>query len=68
MTLDLRLSPRRDGKATRLDCAYDVKIAGALRFVAGPLLKGWLRRNEERLADRIREALESPEGRPRRRR
>jgi len=67
VTLDLRLSPRRDGKATRLDCAYDVAIAGALRFVAGPLLKGWLRRNEERLTEEIRAALTARGSRSRRR-
>jgi hypothetical protein len=66
VAIDLRLSPRSGGKATRLECAYDIHVAGALKWVAGPLLRGWLRRNEERLAEEVRAALESPTRRPRR--
>ena len=59
-TVDVRLAPRKAGKATRLTCAYDVALSGMARFVAGPLLSAWLRRHEDDVRERVRDALEAP--------
>jgi carbon monoxide dehydrogenase subunit G len=57
-TLDLELEP--DGKRTRLHCSYDVEIRGMARFVAGPIAKAWLKRNEAKVRSRVKAALEAP--------
>jgi carbon monoxide dehydrogenase subunit G len=55
--VDLQLEPR--GRGSRLSCAYEVEFRGLARLVGAPLVRGWLRRHEGELVQRIASALET---------
>jgi hypothetical protein len=54
--LDVDLAPRAKGTLVR--CAYELERRGLARLVPKSVIEGWMRRNEARLREAVRGALE----------
>jgi carbon monoxide dehydrogenase subunit G len=55
----LRFDMKPDGAGTMVNMAYDIELSGMSKLVLGPLLKGWMKKNEKVLVEQVRARLEA---------